>query len=82
MNFRVTTILFGVMLALGLVLLGLSFLQTDSTGATDVLVEELAKNAVKPDQITEVAPGSSLSGPGKIDGILSSPTQPGPTPSQ
>ena len=52
MNFRLTAILFGVILVVGVVLLILSFNSEGDTPAADVLMEELA--SVKPEQIDTV----------------------------
>src|SRR5262252_47326 len=52
MNFRLTAVLFGATLVVGVVLLILAFTGDDKSVPTEVLLEELA--AVKPDQIDTV----------------------------
>jgi hypothetical protein len=54
MNFRTPVVLFVLVLAFGLVILGLAIFESDKPSSSDVLTEELSKAAVKPDQVDEV----------------------------
>lgn len=54
MNFRLPAILFGVVLILGVVLLGITLYDTEEKPPTDILLEELAVVAAKPDQIDTI----------------------------
>jgi hypothetical protein len=54
MNFRLPAILFGVVLVLGLILLGLSWIDSDKPTYKDVLTEELANAGLKAEQVDRV----------------------------
>src|SRR5207249_2148045 len=54
MNFRTTAILFGIVFAIGVVLLVLSLRDEDKTGAGDVLAAELVAGGAKPADIDSV----------------------------